>query len=191
MWPWGHLAVGYLCYVTMITVRGKSEQTLGTLLAVAFGTQFPDLIDKPLAWSVALLPSGRSLAHSLLTATVIIWVTYLVGRRFNRPDVAGAFGVGYLSHSLVDLGPGVVSGLLRGDLSQLEWTTYLLWPLLPSPPYPHDTSFHEHFLGFALDPYMIAQFVLFGIAIIVWIRSGTPGLTAVRRGVHARLIRDI
>ena len=56
MWPWGHLAVAYLCYVLSIKLRGDGEQTLLTLVAVAVGSQFPDLIDKPFAWSVAILP---------------------------------------------------------------------------------------------------------------------------------------
>lgn len=171
MWPWGHLAVGYLCYVSSIKFRGKGEQTPLTLFALAIGTQFPDLIDKPLAWSFSILPSGRSLAHSLLTAVVVVSIGYWIGQRLSREESVIAFAVGYVSHSLVDLGPDVVGGLLVGDLSQLKWTTYLLWPLLPSPPYPNDSSFMEHFAGFLFDPYLVAQFVLAGIAIGVWIVS--------------------
>jgi hypothetical protein len=190
MWPWGHLAVGYLSYVAVLHLRDEGELTLFTLLAVAFGTQFPDLIDKPLAWSVAVLPSGRSFAHSLITATVIIWIAYTICQRLNRAEVAVAFGLGYISHSLVDLGPTVVDGVLRGDLSQLQWTTYLLWPLLSSPPYPHDNSFYEHFAAFVLEPYMVAQFVIFGVAIAVWVATGTPGTTEVRQSVRNRLRGD-
>ncbi|PSP54560.1 metal-dependent hydrolase [Halobacteriales archaeon QS_1_67_19] len=191
MWPWGHLAVGYLAYVAALHVRGRGEQTLWTLVAVAFGTQFPDLIDKPLAWSLTVLPSGRSLAHSLITATVVIWLAYLIAERVDSTEVAVAFGIGYVSHSLADLGPEVVIGLLQGDLGQLKWTTYLLWPVLPSPPYPQDHSFMEHFAALALEPYVTAQFVLFGIAIAVWIRSGTPGLTTVRRNFRSVIDRDV
>lgn len=187
MWPWGHLAVGYLCYVFSIRVRGRGEQTLFTLLAVTFGSQFPDLIDKPLAWSFALLPSGRSLAHSLLTAAVVIGIAYWVGRRVHRVEPVVAFGIGYLSHSLVDLGPEVVGGLLQGDLGQLQWTTYLLWPLLASPPYPNDSSFLAHFTAFSFDPYVIAQFILVGVALGVWVGTGMPGVTAVRKRVYPRL----
>ncbi|WP_137284576.1 metal-dependent hydrolase [Halorussus salinisoli] len=187
MWPWGHLAVGYLCYVALLEVRDAGKQTLLTLFAVGFGSQFPDLIDKPLAWSMAVLPSGRSFAHSLITATLIIGIAYQIGRRLRREEAAIAFGVGYLSHSLVDLGPTVVFGLLKGDVSQMEWTTYLLWPLLPSPPYPNDSSFYEHFVELTLDPYMVAQFVLLGVAIAVWIATGMPGVTEVRQGVRNRL----
>ena len=189
MWPWGHLAVGYLCYVAVLRMRARGEQTLFTLSAVAIGTQFPDLIDKPLAWSVSVLPSGRSLTHSLLTATVLIVLGYWLGQRVDRTDEAVAFAVGYLSHSFTDLGPEVVVGLVQGDMRQLEWTTYLLWPLLASPPYEQDHSFLEHFVAFEFDAYAIAQFVLFGLAITVWLATGAPGLLELRHRLQQRLSR--
>ena len=172
MWPWGHLAVAYLCYVALLELRGAGEQTPPALLAVAVGSQFPDLVDKPLAWTFAILPSGRSFAHSLITAAAVLAIGYRVGRRLDREVIVVAFGVGYLSHTLTDLGPDVIVGLLQGDLSQLRWTTYLLWPLLPSPPYPNDSSFLAHFADFALEPYVAAQFALVGVAVVVWVRSG-------------------
>lgn len=185
MWPWGHLAVAYLAYVAALRWREDDEQTLTTLLAVAFGSQFPDLIDKPFAWSFSILPSGRSFAHSLLTATVVIWVCWWLGRRLHYENSVIAFAIGYVVHSLTDLGPDVVFGLLQGDLTQVTWTTYLLWPILPAPPYPNDSSFMEHFVGIALDPYMLTQLALFGIAIIVWIRSGMPGVTEAYRRIQS------
>lgn len=189
MWPWGHLAVGYLCYVASIHLRGRGEQTFLTLVAVAIGTQFPDLIDKPLAWSLTLLPSGRSLAHSLLTATVVIWLLYRVGRRRRQTEPVVAFAIGYVLHSLADLGPDVIGGLLQGDWSQLQWTTYLFWPLLHVPPYEQDHSFIEHFIAFTVDGYVLFQFVLFGIAVVVWAASGFPGLTPLRVKVYHQLYK--
>lgn len=183
MWPWGHLAVGYLCYLAVLRVRDDGEQTLLTLVAVTFGTQFPDLVDKPLAWTFGVLPSGRSFAHSLLVAAVIIGVAYWVASRRGYRESAVAFGVGYLSHSLVDLGPEVVWGLMQGNWGQLQWTTYLLWPILPAPPYPNDESFMQHFVGFAMDPYVLVQFGLFGVAVALWMRRGYPGLATLQREV--------
>ncbi|MFC7166012.1 metal-dependent hydrolase [Halospeciosus flavus] len=183
MWPWGHLAVGYLCYLGVLRVRDDGKQTLLTLVAVAFGTQFPDLVDKPLAWTFGVLPSGRSFAHSLLVAAVVIGVAYWVASRRGHAESAVAFGVGYISHSLVDLGPEVVWGLVQGDWGQLQWTTYLLWPILSAPPYPNDESFMQHFVGFAMDPYVLVQFGLLGVAVALWIRSGRPGLVTLQRGM--------
>lgn len=115
MWPWGHLAVGYLCYIAAIQVRDDDEQTFATLAAVVVGTQFPDLVDKPLAWTFSVLPSGRSLAHLLLAAGIVIAGTYWFAKRRGREEVAIAFGVGYVSHSLIDLGPNVIQGLLHDN----------------------------------------------------------------------------
>jgi|AntDeeMetagen192_2_1112575.scaffolds.fasta_scaffold03021_4 membrane-bound metal-dependent hydrolase YbcI (DUF457 family) len=183
MWPWGHFAVAYLSYVAIVRMRG-GEQRLWPLVAVAFGSQLPDLVDKPLAWTFAVLPSGRSLMHSLFAALVVVAVAYWVARRIQREEIAVALGVGTVSHSLSDLGPDVVFGLLQGQWAQLEWTTYLLWPLLSVPPYPSDNSFLEHFLAFTLDPYVLFQFGLFVVAVVVWLRSGAPGFGTVRRGVR-------
>jgi len=174
MWPWGHLAVGYLCYFAWSQFRGGERRSLA-VGAVAFGSQFPDLVDKPLAWIVPVLPSGRSLAHSLLTATVVLAISYRLSQRVNRTDIAAAFGIGYFTHIIADLGPRVIGGLVTGDFSQLRWTTYLVWPLLPAPPYPNDDSFIAHFAAFTLEPFVAVQFGLFAIAATAW-------LTAVKRG---------
>ena len=97
-------------------------------------------------------PSGRSLVHSLITAAIVIGIGYRIGRRFGGKEPVFAFAVGYISHCLSDLGPNVIVGLLQGDVIQLQWTTYLLWPILPSPPYTHDSSFLQHFLNFEFSP---------------------------------------
>ncbi|MFC6723350.1 metal-dependent hydrolase [Halobium palmae] len=190
MWPWGHLAVAYLSYVGWTTRRSDRRQTPSGVLAVAFGSQFPDLIDKPLAWSLALLPSGRSLGHSLLTAAVVIAIVYWLGRRVDLADAPIAFAIGYLTHVLVDLHPETIWGLVRGDASQLVWASYLLWPALPAPPYQNDSSFLVHILALRPDPYVVVQFALFGVAVAVWIASGTPGAGAVRRRVRRRLVGE-
>lgn len=180
MWPWGHIAVGYLLYTLWAYRRRGGNQRPLAVLAVIVGTQFPDIVDKPLAWTVPILPSGRSLAHSLLTATLIIALVYRLGQRVGRPDTAIAFAIGYLSHSISDLGPEVIGGLLQGDVSQLQWMTYLVWPLLSVPSYPSDDSFLAHFAAFSLDTYVAVQFSLFALAIAVWIGHGAPGIIAIR-----------
>lgn len=180
MWPWGHLAVGYLIYVVWAQHRQDSIQRPLAILALVIGTQFPDAVDKPLAWTVTVLPSGRSFAHSLLTAGVIIAVLYRISQHFNRRDAVLAFSIGYVSHILSDLGPEVVGGLLLGDFDQLQWMTYLVWPLLPVPPYPSDDSFLAHFAAFSVDPYVTAQLGLFATAVAVWVWSGAPGGTEIR-----------
>lgn len=186
MWPWGHLAVAYLCYVAWTWTERSRKQDGLAIVAVGIGSQFPDLVDKPLAWTFAVLPSGRSLAHSLFTATIIIWVVVWASRRVNRRYAGIAFGIGYLSHVFSDLGPDVISGLLVGDFSQLQWTTYLVWPLLGTPPYSNDASFLAHFAAFRVDPYVSAQFLLLGFAAVVWYGSGSPGFWSAYRFARRR-----
>lgn len=58
MWPWGHAAIGYLLFSMDTRLRyGRRPGGPATIL-LFFGTQFPDLVDKPLAWTLPLLPSG-------------------------------------------------------------------------------------------------------------------------------------
>ncbi|WP_254535867.1 metal-dependent hydrolase [Halomarina litorea] len=168
MWPWGHAAFGYLLYRALLSARGSTPTGL-PVLALGVGTQFPDLVDKPLAWSFALLPSGRSLAHSLLTAALVIGVGGAVARRYDRRDVAAAFGVGYLSHLLGD----ALLPLVRLDVVFLR---FLAWPLVPPPPYERDSSFAEHLVSLEVTPFFAFGLALTALAVALWVRDGLPGL---------------
>ena len=48
MWTWEHLAIGYLAYSLLSQLAWRRPPTVGAAITVAFGTQFPDLVDKPL-----------------------------------------------------------------------------------------------------------------------------------------------
>jgi len=128
MWPWAHAAVGYLLYATYAYRRGLPLRGLPVVAAV-IATQGPDLLDKPLAWTFAILPTGRSLGHSLFFAALLAAVGwYALARRFGRPNIAVGAAVGYLSHLPAD-GLGAILAGRWADLS------YLAWPLLPLPEY--------------------------------------------------------
>ena len=169
MWPWGHLAVGYLLHTAFVRVRaGRSPSGLAAL-AVAFGTQFPDLIDKPLAWWLGVLPSGRTLAHSVLTALIVSALLYALARRRNATDLAVAFAVGYLSHPFAD----ALLPLLQGHT---EYVAYLLWPLLGLPFYQTEAIVLASVGNFDLTVYGVAQLGLALLAVVVWVLDGAPGL---------------
>jgi len=168
MWPWAHAAVGYLLYVGYAHRRGLPLRGL-PVLATLFGTQAPDLLDKPLAWTVAVLPAGRSLGHSLLFALLLALLCwYVVADRSGRPAVALGAAVGYVSHLFTD-GLGAVLAGRWADLS------YLLWPLLPLPEYDLAPSFAAHFLAFQLDDLTLLGFALTGLAAAVWLRIAVRG----------------
>ncbi|NLV08403.1 metal-dependent hydrolase [Halomicrobium mukohataei] len=193
MWPWGHLAVGYLCYSLLARATDRRVSAFA-VVAVAVGTQFPDLIDKPLAWTVAVLPNGRSLAHSLLTAAVVGVVLVAIARAVDARDesrqlgadggttpmrptavhLAGAFVLGYGTHLLSDgLRP-----LLDGEFAALA---YLGWPLLPAIQYGGPKSFVGHFASMEVTPLLALQFLLVGVSLLVWNADGRPGLSVAKR----------
>ncbi|RLM56889.1 metal-dependent hydrolase, partial [Halorubrum sp. Atlit-26R] len=84
MLPLGHLAFAYLWYALYAASSTHRLPARLALLPLAVGSQFPDLIDKPLAY-IGVLTYGRSLAHSLFAfalCSLAVWwlVTRLRGR---------------------------------------------------------------------------------------------------------------
>lgn len=172
MWPLGHAAVAYLCYTGLSRARGSPP---GEFAAVALlvGSQVPDLIDKPLAWYLGVLPTGRTLAHSVVVIGPLVAVVYLLAARYSRREYGIAFGVGAVSHILVDALPALWGGT---DPS------FLLWPILPVEPYGNGApSVIALFVESLDDPYFLSEFVFAAIALVVWRHDGYPGLEAVRR----------
>ncbi|WP_246998694.1 metal-dependent hydrolase [Halosolutus gelatinilyticus] len=177
MWPWGHLAVAYLCYAVWTHVRFDRPPRALPAIALAIGSQTPDLVDKPLAWTFGVLPGGRTLAHSLFVATLVVSASYAIGVRFDRREIAGAFGLGYYSHLLADLPPDVLTGDVSG-------AAYLLWPILEQPPEePVSGLLDAIFNYYAMGPYQVFQLVLFAVAAAVWYVDGRPGVGYVRASI--------
>jgi hypothetical protein len=175
MWPWEHVAAGYLAYSVFARVAYGRTPRGDAALAVVFAALLPDLIDKPLAWGVDLLPSGRSLAHSLLFAgPTIVLAGLAAGRR-----VAFAFALTYLGH----LGADVVYPMALGQPPVYH---FLLWPLLELPPTEtpgllfRTRRLFVDFLGFLETPrgrlYLLFEGALLGAAAVLWGVDGRPGL---------------
>ncbi len=164
MFPLGHALFGYLLYVAFAwTTRHRlpSGLTLGALLV---GTQFPDLVDKPLAF-VGILPNGRSMGHSLLFAVGVLAVAWAVARRYDRPHLAVAFGFGHLSHIAGDVVVVDATGL--GTARHLG---FLLWPLLPVPPYPSGTAAPwARVVEYYQSPELTPGIVLLPLAFVVFV----------------------
>ena len=137
MWPPGHLAVGYLSYAVLRRFGDGDPPNATATVALAVGTQLPDVVDKPLSWTFGLLPTGRSLAHSALTTMVVTAVVARYANANDRPAVGAAFAVGYWSHLLGDLYAAVVAGE-----SQTNW--FFLWPIVPQEGYVTSPSFLEY-----------------------------------------------
>ena len=168
MWPLGHVAVAYLCYAAWTRWRLANRPGELTVLVLVLGSQFPDLVDKPLAWYLAVLPTGRTLAHSLVFLVPFCLAVWLFCRRQGAPHLAIAFAIGALSHVAVDALPALWGGTDPG---------FLLWPILPVEPYEEGAPSVLALLVDSLDdPYFLVEFVLASWAFVVWRRHGYPGL---------------
>ncbi len=177
MWPLGHAAVAYLCYTLSTRSRFDTPPEGVAVLVLLFGSQFPDLVDKPLAWYVGVLPTGRTLAHSLLILVPLSVGFYLLARRYSRGEYGVAFAIGALSHSIVDALP------ILWDPG--EDVAFLLWPITPVEGYERGSPTVLELLRESMgDPYFLSEFVLAAIALLIWHRDGYPGLEPIRRALE-------
>jgi len=207
MWPWGHLAVGYVLYSLGVRARTGEAPDGWNVVALAVGTQFPDLIDKPLAWWLGVLPGGRTLAHSLLVAVPLVLVLGVLARRYDAGPRATAFAVGYLSHLA---GDALVPALV-GSPRELA---FLLWPATPmvvyeNPPLVADLALTRAAVadlvaavlapgGFAAvlavvtSPVVLTELAVIAALGALWLADGLPPLpelAARRRGPADRNAR--
>lgn len=168
MFPFGHLAVGYLAYSLCSRRHYDTPPAAGPVVVVLFASLVPDLVDKPLAWSLGVLPSGRSFGHSLLVLVPLSIAGYLLAKRDDRTEYAVAVAVGAIAHSLVDGTP-------------LLWDPYtseqfLFCPLVPVTVPPVLEAVRPP-LGLA---YALADLLLPLPAAVCWWRDGCPGLEPIR-----------
>lgn len=182
MWPWAHLVIGYILY--SLIANARSWRTDGyVVFLVAFGTQFPDLIDKPFAWGVDILPSGRSLGHSLIFGILVMAVIALYYHRRDRPLLGIGFVIGYFSHLIGDIAPHILAG-------EYSYLSFLLWPFLPVRSYPIE-SFTGHILNIEPEPYFVFQAMLVVLTIGLWMWDETPGISKGTAKLHGETPRMI
>jgi|AntDeeMetagen192_2_1112575.scaffolds.fasta_scaffold01606_4 hypothetical protein len=162
MMPWGHFAVAFLPYLAYRLVGHRDLPSRRATLFLLVASQLPDLIDKPLAWSLHLLPSGRSLAHSLLIAVPLVVLVSVLAARRGRAELGPLFGFGYLTHVVGD----VYRALLYTAPDQWAGTyvASLVWPLAPIPA-SETTAFLYYFLRVSPTRYgqVAVGLVLFGL----------------------------
>lgn len=190
MWPWEHLAFGYILYSGYMRLSHGRPPGHHPAIAFAVATQFPDLIDKLLAWTMDLLPTARSLGHSIFVAALVIMVVILLGRRHGVPAIGPAVAIGYLSHLLGDVIYEVLRHLLAGETVPVETVSFLLWPLVRQPV--RETPgllirtghLFDEFVTFLDTPagyvYIALEVGLLLVAVLYWIGDGLPGVPARR-----------
>ncbi|QLG29207.1 metal-dependent hydrolase [Halorarum halophilum] len=173
MIPWAHAAIGYLLWSASTHYWKKRPPGDLEAWCLLLGTQFPDLVDKPLAWTYNVLPSGRSLGHSLLTVLVIFAIGYALSRRWNRTNLVVAFSVGHLSHSLADTYRLLLTG-------QYEDLGYLLWPLLRAPTSDSQNTFGEYLRELSVSSFIGPKSLIGVLMLVLWVYDGMPGVPSLR-----------
>lgn len=131
MLPIEHLIVALSLTVGYVFVTTRQLPSL-KLAAVAFvGSQFPDIIDKPLALEAGLLPTGRVGMHSLPIAVPVCGVIVLYAWKTDRVRAGVVFVIAYASHLLTDNYAALANGRIPSDL---------FWPFsapVPRPAVPY------------------------------------------------------
>ncbi|MFH5801614.1 metal-dependent hydrolase [Haladaptatus sp. CMAA 1911] len=184
--PWGHAAFGYVLYsLGNRLVTRKPPAGIGIVLAVLFGTQLPDLVDKTLSWGLHLFPQGYSVAHSILIAIPIGLLVLSVAIATSRFKLGAAFTVGYWSHLLGD-------AILAVPKSGVTPSDRLLWPIVTLPPYASETTLlgrvnqvFSEFFDEMLTPEHFIFLAIYSIpyilAFLLWVVDGAPGIPHGRR----------
>lgn len=166
MRPLDHFLFAALPLLGYTAIRYRQLPRGHILLLVLFATQLPDLIDKPLAWTVGVLPSGRMFAHSLVIVLPVLILGCLICARRGLVRPAAVFTLGYLSHLAGDFYPILWQG------SGYYFFPNLFWPLLAANP-DRSPSFSAHV---PTDPLSL----LYPLSVFILV-SGYIALDIIRR----------
>lgn len=187
MFPWEHLVLGYVVFSLWSHLRYREPPDWAGALGAAFGSQLPDLIDKPLAWTWGVTETGYAIGHSIFFAPVVLLVTYAVARRLDRMRAGVAFGLAYLSHLVSDVFYPIAFG------RPIE-PRVILWPIASPPTSTIEGGFLTRTIFYVrrfvtemtageITPFIVFQLLLVGGATLLWLYDGAP----VVRDVYQRI----
>lgn len=190
MWPWEHLAFGYIVYSILARTRTRWLPSDAAVIALAVATQFPDLVDKPLAWTFGVFQSGIAMGHSLLFVIPVSLLSLYVAARIGKPGVGLGVTTGLLTHIAGD----VLYPVLTGDGIAIR---YFMWPLYRAPGGESDgflLAFEDlllSFVTFLSGPtgmlYLAFEGLLLGVAVGLWIADDFPGTIRLRSALERSL----
>lgn len=178
MYPWEHLLLGYLVVSLYTHIRYRSSPTAAQTIAAVIGSQAPDLVDKPLAWSFGLVETGYAVGHSIFVAPGVILATAVLSRRVGRERSGVAFVLAYLSHLASDIVYPLAHG--RGIEPRV-----VLWPIASPPGSDIDGKFLDRTLYYfqrfygemtagELTWFVAFQLSLAGGVLLLWMYDGAP-----------------
>lgn len=184
MWPWEHLAAGYLLYSLGARILGRDPPSDGAAVVLAVGSLLPDLVDKPLSWGLGWFPSGYAVGHSAFVAVPLGLAALLAGYALSRPRWGVAFVVGYWAHLLAD----VANPLRTGERIR---PARVLWPVSKAEPYEthrglgRGLTYFEDFLAelatMAPTDVVLLYLLLPAATIGLWLLDGAPGVALLSR----------
>jgi len=189
MWPWEHAALGYLLLSILARLLWNRSPSDAETLAVLVGTQFPDLLDKPLGWVLEVFPSGVSVGHSVFVAPVVCVSLLSLGVLIDRHREALAFSLGYLSHLPADVGYGALTG---GQVNP----SVVLWPVAvidvrgETPVLLFVRSLFDNYVELIAsglsNQFLVFEVVFLAVAATLWVLDGRPGLPPYRKRIARR-----
>lgn len=177
MWPWEHLAVAYVSYSLLANLAVRKSPSARETIAVVVGSQLPDLVDKPLVWTVGITETGYGIGHSLFVAPFVCLAVYVTAARGDRRLVGCAFSIAYLSHLVTD-----AFNPLR--LGRSIEPRVVLWPITSLPTGEHG-GFVDHVVVYVVrdatrllaggpTPQLVLQLSL-GLGVVaLWLADGAP-----------------
>jgi uncharacterized membrane protein len=180
MWPWEHVVVGYIVFSLVSQLWRRESPRGGETLVVAFASLLPDLVDKPLSWSLGVVETGYGPAHSVFFALPLVALVVAVWATRDRLWRGIAFATGYLLHLPGDI---VHNATGRGGFAP----EIVLWPVrayagaAPNAGFLRESVlrvgvFRTQLLAGDLSLYAKVQLAVFALAVALWIADGTPVL---------------
>ncbi|WP_458187843.1 metal-dependent hydrolase [Haladaptatus sp. NG-WS-4] len=180
MWPWEHVAFGYLWYSLSVNLARRPSPRTREVVVLGFAALLPDLVDKPLSWSFELFPTGYSVAHSVFVAGLVLSIIATFAWCGRRLRYAAAFGVGYVSHLVGD----IVYPVFMGEGLKPE---VVLWPVVQLAAYEQHRGLTGRFLLYFFEylqmlgeagwhPIVVFELVLGTAMFALWLYDGTAGL---------------
>lgn len=193
MWPWEHVLFAYIFFSVYMHVRHRAPPEHRPTVLLAFGSLFPDLVDKPLAWQYGIFETGWGIAHSVFIATAVSLLGYAVARWAGAGRIGLGFGYGYLLHLVGDVIPASLS-------RERLYLDPILWPFGNPTTSSNPGSFLDgvttllfeyatQLLALEITPIVVLQLGSVVLGSALWIYDGCPGLRGIVAWVHRSIVR--
>ena len=158
MRPHEHFLVAFLPVFVYVLLRYRRIPSKGMVFVLVIGSQLPDLVDKPLAFSIGILPSGRVFMHSLPFALPLAVLVLVYAWATDRSYLGIGFVWAHLLHLAGDFRFSLFKGQIPPDL---------IWPFAPASPSP-DIPFWARNTPVTVEIWTAFSVLVIGTAVIMF-----------------------